>query len=81
MTQSHSFVRQALVVDQEGELYAGLVTKEPRVAHVAQANHGKARAFLLELCFEFAQLRDVLSAEDSAVVAQENQHGWPALPQ
>jgi hypothetical protein len=81
VAQPYSFIRQTLVVDQEGELYACLFPKEPRVAHIAQANHGKARAFLLELCFEFAQLRDMFSAEDSAIMAQEDQHGWAAFPQ
>lgn len=38
-------------------------------------------AFLLELFFEIAQLRDVLAAEDSTVVAKEDQHRWSALPQ
>ncbi len=39
------------------------------------------RAFLLELGFEFAQLRDVLSAEDSTVMAEEDHHGRSSLPQ
>jgi hypothetical protein len=28
-----------------------------------------------------AQLRDVLAAEDSAVVTQKNNYGWTLLPQ
>jgi hypothetical protein len=39
------------------------------------------RAFLLELGFEFAQLRDVLSAEDSTVMAKEDHYGRRGLPQ
>jgi hypothetical protein len=81
VAQPYSFIRKTFVVDQERKLYARLFTKELRVTHVAQANHGKARAFLLELCFEFAQLRYMLSAEDSTIMAQEDQHGRPALPQ
>jgi hypothetical protein len=80
VAQSYTLICQTLVVDQEWELYAGLFPKEFRVTHIAQANRGEARAFLLELCFEFAQLRDVFPAEDSAVVAQEDQHCRPALP-
>jgi hypothetical protein len=38
-------------------------------------------AFLLKLGFKFAQLRDVLSAEDSTVVAKEDHNGRSALPQ
>ena len=38
-------------------------------------------AFPLELGFKFAQLRDVLSAEDSTVVAKEDHDGGSTLPQ
>jgi hypothetical protein len=81
MPQSDSFISETLVVDQQWELYAGFFTEEACVAHVAQANHGESCALLLEFCFEFAQLRDVFSAEDSTVVAKEDQHGWTAFPQ
>jgi hypothetical protein len=37
-------------------------------------------AFLLELGFKFAQLRDVLSAEDSTVVAKKDHYGRLACP-
>ena len=39
------------------------------------------RASFLELSFKFAQLRDVLSAEDSTVVTKEDQYCGAALPQ
>jgi hypothetical protein len=39
------------------------------------------RAFLLELTFKFAQLRDMLSAEYSTVVTKKDHHGRSALPQ
>jgi hypothetical protein len=38
-------------------------------------------AFFLELGFEFAQLRDVLSAKDSTIVTKKDHHGRPSLPQ
>jgi hypothetical protein len=38
-------------------------------------------AFLLELSFKFAQLRDVLSAEDSTVMPKEDHNRRSALPQ
>ena len=79
--QANSFVGFALVVDQEGELDAGFFAKEFGVACVTQSNGGEMRALLLELFFECAQLRDMLSAEDSTIVAKEYQHGWSALPQ
>jgi len=81
VAQANSFVGLAFVIDQKRELDAVFFAKEFGVAGVAQANRGKTRAFLLELFFEFAQLRDMLSAEDSTIVAKEDQHGWSALPQ
>ncbi len=81
VAQADSFIGQALVIDQKGKLDAGFFPKEPGITHITQPNHGQASAFRLELFFEFAQLRDVLAAEDSTVVAQEDQHRWSALPQ
>jgi hypothetical protein len=37
-------------------------------------------AFLLKLGFKFAQLRDVLSAEDSTVMTEEDHDGRSSLP-
>jgi len=79
--QANSFVGFALVVDQEGELDTSFFAKEFGVARVAQSNGGEMRALLLKLFFECAQLRDMLSAEDSTIVAKEDQHGRSALPQ
>jgi hypothetical protein len=79
--QANSFVGLAFVIDQKRELDTGFFAKEFGVARVAQSNGGQVGALPLELFFEFAQLRDMLSAEDSTVVAKEYQHGWSALPQ
>lgn len=76
-----SLVSFAFVVDQQREVDLGLFAEEAGVARVAQADRREPRAFLLELLFEFAQLRDVLTAENSPVVTQEDQHRWAALPQ
>jgi len=81
VAQTNSFVGLAFVIDQKGKLDAGFLSKEFRIARVTQPDGGKTRAFPLELFFEFAQLRDMLSAEDSTIVAKEDQHGWSALPQ
>jgi hypothetical protein len=35
----------------------------------------------LDFGLMLAQLRDVLAAENSAVMAQENDYGWPRFPQ
>lgn len=38
-------------------------------------------AFLFEFFFECAQLRDMLAAKNSTIVAQKDQDGWFTLPQ
>lgn len=81
VAQPHSLVGFALVVYKKRELDTGFLAEEPGIARIAQSNHGQTRAFLLELGFKFAQLRDVLSAEDSTVMAKKDHHGRPSLPQ
>jgi len=81
VAQPDRFIGKTLVVDQKREVDPGFFTEEPGITHITQANYGKTRAFLLELFFEFAQLRDVLAAEDSTVVAKEDEHRWSAMPQ
>jgi hypothetical protein len=81
VTQSNSLIGFAFVINEKRKLDAGFLAKELGIAGIAQANHGEMSAFLLELDFEFAQLRDVLSAEDSTVVAKEDHYGRSTLPQ
>jgi hypothetical protein len=81
MAQPDSFVGFAFVIDQEWKVDTGFLAEELGIAGIAQSNHGKACAFSLELGFKFAQLRDVLSAEDSTVMTKKDQHGRPTLPQ
>lgn len=81
VAQTNSLIGFALVIDQQRKLDAGSLAEEFSIAGIAQANHGKACAFLLKLGFKFAQLRDVLSAEDSTVMAKEDDHSRTSLPQ
>jgi hypothetical protein len=81
MAQANGLVGFAFVVDQQWELDSGFFTEETGVAGIAQSDSSQAGAFPLEFFFEFAQLRDMLSAEDSTVVAKKDQHGRSALPQ
>jgi len=81
VAQADSFVRHTLVVDQEREVDAGFFAEEPCIAHVAQPDYRQMCAFAMELCFELAQLRDMLAAEDSTVVAKKDQDGRAAFPQ
>ena len=81
MAQANSLIGFAFVVDEKRELDAGSLAEKLGIAGIAQSNRSETRAFLLELGFKFAQLRDVLSAEDSTVVAQEDERSRPSLPQ
>jgi hypothetical protein len=79
--QPRCFVRDSLFVDQQWERDPGVFAKDTRVGSVAQTDRGEIRTLGSELGFVCAQLRDVLAAEDSAIVAQENDHRWRRFPQ
>ena len=81
VAQPNSFIGFAFVVDEKRKLDAGFLAEEPGIACIAQPDDSEMSAFLLELGFECAQLRDVLSAEDSTVVAKKDDHGRSTLPQ
>jgi len=68
-------------VNQEGKHDTGLLAKEAGIIQVAQADGRQCGSRFLELVFVLAQLRDVLAAEDSTVVAQEHDDAWACLPQ
>ena len=71
----------AVGVDEEGEVDAGFFLEETGVASVAEADGGEGAVFGLEGRLVFAQLRDVLAAENSAVVAEENEDDGMRLPE
>jgi len=81
VAQANGFVGLAFVIDEKRELDAGFLAEKFGIAGIAQANHGQMRAFLLELGFKFAQLRDVLSAKNSTVMPKKDHHGRSTLPQ
>jgi hypothetical protein len=81
VAQPHGLVGFALFVDQKQELDAGLFAEEAGVAGVAQAHHGDVRALLPERRFKFAQLRDMLSAKNSTVMAKEDKHRRRVFPE
>lgn len=80
VAQANGFIGFALVIDQKRELDSSFLAEELGIARIPQSNHGQMRAFLLELGFKFAQLRDVLSAEDSTVVPKEDHNGRSRFP-
>jgi hypothetical protein len=71
----------ALRVHQQRKADARLFAKDARVVPVTQADSGELCVFLAEGRFVFAQLRDVLTAEHSTVVAEKYNHGGTFLPQ
>jgi hypothetical protein len=79
--QSGGFIRESFFIHQERKIDAGIFPKHPRIIAIAEPDGGERGSLLLEVCFLFAQLRDVLTAENSAVVAEEHDHGGPLFPQ
>jgi len=79
-TQTGNAVRLALLIDQEREPNARVLPELARVIRVAESDGRQLGAPLAESLLVFAQLRDVLAAEDSTVVAQENYHRRLPLP-
>ena len=81
MAQPNSFVGFALVIDEKRELDASFLAEELGIAVITQPDDSQMSAFLLEFGFKFAQLRDMLSAEDSTVMTKKDHHGRSTLPQ
>ncbi len=79
--QSGGLVGFALGIDQQGKGDAGLFAKQAGIIHVAQSDGGQPGSGLLEFIFVRAQLRDVLAAEDSTVMAQKDNDSRTTLPE
>src|SRR5271169_1429511 len=74
-------VRLPLLVHQQRKSNAGFVAKGSRVDKIAQANGRQPCPFIRKRLLVIAQLRDVLTAENSPVMAKEHDHGRAAPPQ
>lgn len=79
--QSGGAIGLAIGVNEQRKSDAGLFAEEAGVMGVAESDGGEGGAALAEARFEFAQLRDVLSAEDSTVVSQEDDHRRSCRPE
>lgn len=77
----HGLVRLTLLVDEQRESDSGLLDEGAGEDEVAETNGGQVRSALLKLRLMGAQLRDVLTAEDSAVVTKEDEYRRPLRPQ
>jgi len=74
------FVGLAVFVDEEREVYAGFLLEEAGVVGIAEADGGQRGMLFAEGLLVLAQLRDVFAAEDSAVMAKEDENGGIRLP-
>ncbi len=70
----HDIICFALFVNEQGKSNSHFIAKSAGVDAISKPHSGQRCAAVTESLFVRAQLRDVLAAEDSAVVAQENNH-------
>jgi hypothetical protein len=71
----------ALFVNQQREFDPRFFAENSRIVAVPKADGSDGSAFVPEGLLVFAQLRDVLAAKNSAIVAEKNDDGGFALPQ
>ena len=81
LQQADGAISLPLGVDQKWEADSSLLAKNLSVVSVAETNGSQPRTFVSERLFVAAQLRDVLAAEYSSVVAQEHNHSWAVGPE
>ena len=74
-------VRLAVFIDEEGEVDVGFFLEDAGIVGIAEADGGEGGMFFAEGLLVLAQLRDVLAAEDSAVVAEEDEDGGIRFPE
>jgi hypothetical protein len=79
--ETHGTISMPFAINQKWERDSGLFAKQLGIVCIAQANGGQPGAFIAECLFVVAQLRDVLAAKDSSVVAKEGDHCGLAGPE
>jgi len=79
--QSRGSISQPLLVDQQGKLDPRFLAEKPSILAVPQSDGGQLGSLFLEFFLVLAQLRDVCTTENSAVVPQKNEHRRTARPQ
>ena len=80
VAQPGGAVRQPFLVDQQRERNARILAEQARVVRVAQSDGRQVGVPFAESLLVCAQLRDVLAAEDSTIVPQEDHHRRLPLP-
>ena len=62
-------ISNAFFIDEQRKRDAGLLPEEVPIVLVTQPDGGQVGSFVAKFRLVFAQLRDVLAAEDSAIVS------------
>jgi hypothetical protein len=78
--QPRRTVSQALLVYEKREGDASLLPKEPRIILIAESYGSQIGSPIFERLLVFAQLRDMLAAEESAIVPEEDEDRRLPLP-
>ena len=73
--EPESAIGFALLVNQERKGDPRFFAKGPSIARVTEADRGESGAFGFDFRFVLAQLRDVLAAEYSTIVAKKHNYG------
>ena len=79
--QSSGPIGGARVIDQQREVDARFLSEQAGIIHVAKPDGSQSSPSPVELVLVLAQLRDVLAAEDSAVMPQEDNYGRILFPE
>ena len=78
--QGRGSVGFAFSIHQQGKRDTCLITKQAGIAHITESHRGQSGARIPEVVLVFAQLRDVLAAEDSSIMPEEDNHCGTVLP-
>jgi hypothetical protein len=74
-------VRLALLVDEQREIDSGFFLENAGIAAITKTDGSEGSTFVEEGLLVFAQLRDVLTAENSSIVTKKNDDSRGVLPQ
>ena len=80
-SQVGKIVSLALFVNEQGEVDSRLFLENTRIVAIAEANCCEGSAFVEKSLLVLAQLRDMLAAKNSSIVAKKNDDCWLAFPQ
>ena len=72
---------EPLLVDQEKKCDSGFLPEQTRIVAISQSHSSQGCPLALKGALMFAQLRDVLTAEDSTIMAKKNKNRRPLFPE